>query len=199
MSLRDAMACTPPREKTLFLTQSQLDALGFKSLGKNVRISDKAAIYNCDQITVGDNSRIDDFCVISGRVTIGRNVHIAVFCNIAGGVEGITFEDFAGLAYGCHVFSQSDDYSGRTMTNPTVPAQYKRETMRAVVIGRHSIVGTNSLIFPGVHLGEGTSVGALSMVTHSTEPWGVYFGAPAKRIKERRRDLLALEAAYLAE
>jgi galactoside O-acetyltransferase len=180
-----------------FLTPAQLSDLGFKKLGKNVKISDKAAIYNCDQIEIGDNSRIDDFCVVSGKITIGRNVHIAVFCNLAGGSEGITLEDFSGLAYGCQVFSQSDDYTGRTMTNPTVPAAYKREHKAAIHIGRHCIVGTSALIFPGVKLAEGCSVGAMSMVTKSTQPWGVYAGIPALRVKERKQDLLALEKKYL--
>lgn len=182
-----------------FLNEQQLAQMGFKHLGTNVRISDKASIYNPDQIEIGDHSRIDDFCVISGKVIIGRNVHIAVFCNVAGGEKGVTFEDFSGLAYGCHVFTQSDDYSGRTLTNPTVPGKYKREIKKAIVIGRHSIVGTSSLIFPGVTLAEGTSVGALSMVTKSTEEWSVYFGNPAKRIKARRRDLLELEKEYLSD
>ena len=172
--------------------------MGFKSLGSNVRVSDKAAIYDADQIEIGTNSRIDDFCVISGKVSIGRNVHIAVFCNVAGGEKGITMNDFSGLAYGCHVFTQSDDYSGRTLTNPTVPDRYKEETKRSIVIGKHSIVGTESLICPGVVLGEGTAVGGLSMVTKSTEEWSIYFGSPAKRIKARKRDLLLLEKAYLA-
>jgi galactoside O-acetyltransferase len=59
-------------------------------------------------------------------------------------------------------------------------------------------VGTNSLVFPGVILAEGTSVGAHSMVTKSTEEWSIYFGTPAKRIKARKRELLKLEADYLA-
>lgn len=180
-----------------FLSRDTLEALGLKYLGRDVCISDKAVIYNADQLEIGDHSRIDDFCVVSGKVRIGRNVHIAVFCNVAGGSEGIVFEDFSGLAYGCHVFTQSDDYSGRTLTNPTVPARYKCETKKPIYIGRHSIVGTNSLIFPGVTLAEGTSVGALSMVTKSTQEWSVYFGIPARRIKARRRDLLDLEHQYL--
>lgn len=169
----------------------------FKSLGNNVLISDKASIYNADQIEIGDNSRIDDFCVIAGKVSIGRNVHIAIFCNIAGGSEGVQLDDFAGLAYGCHVFSQSDDYTGRTLTNPTVPTIYKNEIKKAVHIGRHCIVGTNSLIFPGVFLKDGCAVGAMSVVTKSTEEWSVYSGIPAKKIKDRKRDLLVLEQAYL--
>ncbi|MBT4273340.1 MAG: acyltransferase [Verrucomicrobia bacterium] len=182
-----------------FLNEKQLELMGFKYLGNNVRISEKASIYSPEQIEIGDHSRIDDFCVISGKVIIGRNVHIAVFCNVAGGEKGATLEDFSGLAYGCHVFTQSDDYGGRTLTNPTVPDKYKREIKKEIVIGRHSIVGTNSLIFPGVVLAEGTSVGALSMVTKSTEEWSVYLGNPAKRLKARKRDLLKLEKEYLTD
>lgn len=180
-----------------YLKQDELEKMRFKSLGFNVKISDKASIYNADQIEIGDLSRIDDFCVISGKVSIGSNVQMSVFCNVAGGEEGIVFEDFSGLAYGCHVFTQSDDYSGKTLSNPTVPSKYKKEFKKSIIIGRHSLVGTNSLIFPGVKLAEGTSVGAQSMVIKSTEEWSIYIGRPAKRIKERKRDLLKLEKEYL--
>ena len=180
-----------------FLNKKQLESMKFKFLGKNVQISDKASIYNPEQIEIDNQSRIDDFCVISGKVKIGRNVHIAVFCNVAGGEKGIVFEDFSGLAYGCQVFTQSDDYSGRTLTNPTVPDRFKQEIKKSIRIGRHSIVGTNSLVLPGVELGEGTAIGAQSMVTKSTEGWSIYIGSPARRIKARSRDLLNLEADYL--
>ncbi|WP_110400208.1 acyltransferase [Sphaerotilus hippei] len=181
-----------------FLNEQALRGIGFKRLGCNVRISDKASIYDPEKIEIADNVRIDDFCVISGRVNFGRNVHVAVFCNVAGGDVGIIFEDFSGLAYGCQVFTQSDDYTGRSLTNPTVPDKYKIETKKAVVIGRHAIVGTSSIILPGVVLGEGTAVGAMSLVNHSTESWSVYFGCPAKRLKARKRDLLKLEAEYVS-
>ena len=174
-------------------------ALGFNHLGVNVKISDKASIYNPELMNIGDHTRIDDFCVISGKVTLGRNVHVAIFCNIGGGEMGVTLEDFSGLAYGCHVFTQSDDYSGRTLTNPTVPDKYKHETKSPVLIKRHSIVGTSSVILPGVTLGEGTSVGAMSLITKSTEPWSIYFGIPARRLKARKKELLDHEEAYLRE
>lgn len=182
-----------------FIERNILEEMGFRLLGNNVLISDKASIYNHDQIEIGDNVRIDDFCVVSGRVVIGRNVHIAVFCNVAGGEMGVFMEDFSGLAYGCQVFTQSDDYSGRTLTNPTVPDCFKKETKVAVRIGRHCIVGASSIILPGVTLAEGTSVGAMTMVTKNTEAWSIYFGIPAKKIKNRRNDLLALEQQYLSE
>jgi acetyltransferase-like isoleucine patch superfamily enzyme len=181
-----------------YMSEEELAAIGLKSVGVNVRISKLAALNNPESLEIGDNSRIDDFCVISGKVRIGRNVHVAVFCNVAGGVEGVRLDDFSGLAYGCHVFSESDDYSGKTMTNPTVPSVYKKGVRQAVHIGRHVIIGTSSLVFPGVTVAEGCSVGAMSMVTKSTEPWSIYFGCPAKKLKSRSRELLDLEAQYLA-
>ena len=180
-----------------YLSETALQAMGFKSLGRNVKISEKASVYDTDHITIGNNSRIDDFCVLSGKITIGSHVHIAPFCLVAGGTEGIQLLDFAGLAYGVQVFTQSDDYTGRTLTNPTVPDEFKLETKRAVVIGRHVIVGASSLVFPGVILAEGCSVGAMSLVRKSTDPWGVYIGNPAKRMKERKKDLLELEKRLL--
>ena len=170
--------------------------LGFKSLGEDVKISDRASIYNPEQIEIGDYSRIDDFCVISGRVKIGRNVHITPQCVVAGGEPGIFIGDFVALAYNVKVFSQSDDYSGSSMTNSTVPKTFKREIMKSVRVGRHSIIGAGSIILPGVNLGEGTAIGAMSLVRESTEAWAIYAGNPARKIRARKKDLLELEIQY---
>nr|WP_298372999.1 acyltransferase [uncultured Halomonas sp.] len=182
-----------------YLTQQALEALGFKKLGKNVKISDKASIYNHDVIEIGDHSRIDDFCVVSGRVSIGRFCHISTQCLIAGGEPGVFMADFCGLAYGTKVFSQSDDYSGATMVSSLVDKKYKNEFFSRVVLEKHVIVGAGSIIFPGVEVKEGCSIGAMTLVNKSTHPWGIYFGSPARRIKERKRDILTLESQFLKE
>lgn len=180
-----------------YLSEAKLSEMGFASLGKGVKISEKAAIYNADQIELGDFARIDDFSTLSGRVKLGRNVMISALCHIGGGTPGVELEDFSTLAYGVKVMSQSDDYLGETMTNPTIPAAFKNETKARTTVRRHVIIGTNSVVLPGVDLAEGCAVGAMSLVLESTEPWGVYAGIPARRLKDRKRDLLALEAAYL--
>lgn len=180
-----------------YLPDQDLKKMGFKFLGKNVKISEKASIYDCTQIEIGDNSRIDDFCVISGKIKIGKHVHLTPMCLVAGGEPGIVIDDFVALAYGVKVFTQSDDYSGKTMTNSTVPKRYKNETKIRVAINKHSIVGAGSIIMPGVILAEGSSIGAMSLVTKDTEPWSIYIGTPAKKIKDRSKDLLHLEAELL--
>lgn len=175
----------------------ELDSLGLKKVGKNVLISKKASLYGIENIEIDDNSKIDDFVIISGNVKIGKNVHIASSCRVAGGSSGIVFEDFSGLAYGVQVFTQTDDYSGKAMTNPTVPKEFKNVFEKSILIGKHVIVGTLSVIMPGVQLQEGTAIGAMSLVRKSTKPWSVYLGNPAKRIKSRSKDLLELEKKYL--
>ncbi len=182
-----------------YLDRDQLAQMGFKRLGRNVKISDRAVFYDADRIEMGDDSRVDDFCVISGRVVMGRNVHLAVFVNIAGGSEGVFIDDFAGISYGCHVFSQADDFSGAYLTGPTLPLKYRKETKLRVHVGRHCIIGAGALILPGVDLGEGTSIGAGSLVRESTPAWSICVGSPARKIKDRSRDMLRLEAQFLAQ
>jgi acetyltransferase-like isoleucine patch superfamily enzyme len=182
-----------------YYTQKKLEKLGFKFLGKNVKVSDKASIYNFDKISIDDNSRIDDFCIVSGKIKIGRNVHITPMCLVAGGEKGIIFEDFTTIAYGAQVFTQSDDYSGKTMVNSTIPKKYKNEYKKKVILKKYSIVGAGSIIMPGVILKRGTSIGAKSLVLRSTEAWSIYVGNPAIKLKDRKKDLLKLKKQYLKD
>jgi len=180
-----------------YYSKKELKCMNFKYLGTNVKISTKASIYDCEKFEIGNNSRIDDFCVISGKIKIGNNVHITAFCLMAGGEKGIIIEDFTTVAYRVNIFTQSDDYTGKSMTNSTIPTKYKQEYKKKIVIKKHSIIGAGSTILPGVTLKEGTSIGAMSLVLKDTKPWGIYVGIPVKRIKNKKRDLLKLEKEYL--
>lgn len=183
-----------------YLNEEQLLSIGFNRVGKNVKISDMARFYNPGKISIGDNVRIDDFCIVSGNVSLGNNIHLAVYSYITGCDAGVVMEDFSGLAYGVKVFTDSDDYSGRSLTNPTIPDKYKpKKISKPIIIERHVIVGANSIIFPGVTLKIGTAVGAMTMITKTTEEWSIYSGIPARKIRNRKKDLLNLEEDYLNE
>lgn len=182
-----------------YYSTEELEQIGFKSIGKNVKVSTKASIYNHDQIEIGDNSRIDDFCVISGKIKIGDFVHITPMCLLAGGENGLYIADFCTFAYGVKIFTQSDDYSGKTMVNSNIPKKYKNEFKSVVTINRQTIVGAGSIIMPGVTLAEGTSIGAMSLILNSTEAWSIYAGSPAKKLKPRSRDVLILEKQFLED
>lgn len=183
-----------------FLTDQQLAAMGFAELGINVLISDKASIYGAGRIQIGNNVRIDDFCVLSAGksgIEIGSYIHIAVYSSLIGAGK-ITLSDFVNISSKVAIYSSNDDYSGEYMTNPMVPAEYTNVTHADVTLGKHVIIGSGSVILPGVTLYEGAAVGSLSMITKDCEAFSVYIGAPAKKIKKRKQDLLALEAALLS-
>lgn len=180
-----------------FLSREELLECGFNFVGQNVMISRKASIYGANNISIGNNVRIDDFCILSGKMTIKNNIHIAAYSALYGSDVGIIVESFANISSRVCIYSISDDYSGNSMTNPTIPDKYKKLDKAAVRIGAHVIIGTGSTILPGVNLSDGTAVGAMSLIKKSTEPWKVYAGVPARIITDRSKKLLELEREYL--
>lgn len=175
--------------KTSFYSPAELAGLGFNSVGVDVRISRHAQFYAPERMDIGDHVRIDDFCILSGRVKIGRYVHISAYVGLYG-AAGITIGDFATISGRTLVYSVSDDYSGKTMTNPMVPEDCRSVHEAPVEIRAHAIIGAGSVVLPGVTIDEGAAVGAMSLVKSNLEDWSIYSGVPARRMRERRRDLL---------
>ena len=108
-------------------------------------------------------------------------------------------EDFSGLSSRVSVYAISDDYSGESLTNPMIPTEYKNLNIGKVVLRKHVIVGSDSIILPGVEIKEGTAVGALSLVTKSLDEWSIYVGIPAKKINNRSKKILDLEKEFLKD
>jgi acetyltransferase-like isoleucine patch superfamily enzyme len=183
-------------------TDDELRALGIRSLGKGVRVSTDAKLYRPELISIGDFSRIDDGSMLTpgpdGSITLGRNVYIGPCCIIES-PEDATFGDFSTLAARVTIYGATDNYLGDYLTNPTVPADRRGLTTSPVKVGRHAIIGTHSVVLPGAHIGEGAAVGAMTLVNRSLEAFGVYVGTPARRIRDRSRRVLDLEASMYAD
>lgn len=179
-----------------YYSEKELISAGFKSLGKNIAIAKNCTIIGKENISIGNNVRIDGYCTIVASETdcikIGSYVHIGGYCFLSAS-DGIVMEDFSGLSQGVRIYNKTDDYSGHHLTNPTVPKEYTKPTQGEVRLEKHVIIGSNSVVLPNITIGEGSSVGALSLVTKDLDSWGVYFGAPVKKIKNRSKDLLQLE------
>ena len=180
-----------------FYTVEELEQIGFGKIGTNVLISRKVSIYGAEKIVIGDNVRIDDFCILSGKITIGNFVHVAAYSALFGGSEGIELKDFSGLSSRCVIYASSDDYSGNSLTNPMIPDKYTNVINQKVVLEKHVIVGTGSSIMPGVVIGEGSAIGSMSLVNKSVQPWGIYIGIPCKKVKNRSKDLLYMEKEFI--
>lgn len=151
-------------------------------------ISPKASIYG--DVFVDESSRVDDFAILSGKITIGKNVHISCHASIIGDV---IIEDFCALSGGARIYAKSDDYSGEWMTNPTVPTEFTNVDECPVTVSKHSIIGANSVILPGVTIGEGAAIGAGSVISKDVEPWTIVV-SHNRVIGKRKKTLLNLEA-----
>ncbi len=180
-----------------FYSFDELKKLGLASFGNNVLISRKTSIYRASNINIGNNVRIDDFCILSGKIDIGNYIHIAAYTALYGGDKGIIVKDYAGISSKVMVYSMSDDYSGETMTNPMISDKYKNVQSERVVIERHVIIGSGCVVLPGVVLKEGSSFGAMSLINRSSEPWSINAGIPFKKIKNRSKKLLELEKEFI--
>lgn len=182
-----------------FYTESELAGIGFRSFGKNVLLSRKTSIYGAENIEIGDNVRIDDFVLISGSIRIGNWVHIAAFSALYAGKFSIILNDFVTISSRNVIYAESDDYSGASLTNPLISGEFRKTYGGNVIFGKHTLLGTGCVVLPGVKLGEGASVGAMSLVNHNLEEWNVYAGIPAKRLKDRDRNILELEGSFRYE
>ena len=71
--------------------------------------------------------RIDGYSTIiasgSGKLVIGNNVHIGGYSLLSCG-EDTVMSDFSGLSQDVRIYKRTDDYSGKTLTNPTIPERY---------------------------------------------------------------------------
>jgi len=183
-----------------YLDSKQITDVGFKSVGRNVLISNKASFYGADKISIGDNVRIDDFCIFSatnGLFNIGNYIHIAAYTSIIG-AGSVDLLDFCNISSRVSIYSSSDDYSGISMTNPMVPAIYKNVHSASVLIGKHVIIGCGSVILPGVQIDAGSAIGALSLVNKNCDASKIYAGVPIRCIGQRNSELLHLEKKFLS-
>lgn len=126
--------------------------------GKNVNI-ERGAQFASD-LRIGNNSGIGVNALISTCVTIGNDVM---------------------MGPDCMFFT-----SNHGMERLDVPMwQQKSSTPRPIVIGDDVWIGARVIVLGGVHIGNGSVIGAGSVVTKDVEPYSIVAGNPAKLIRKR--------------
>lgn len=184
-----------------YLSRESLERLGFAALGDDVLIHPSCVLVGCERMRIGSHVRIDPFCVVtmSGDLVIGDRVHVSAQASLLGG-GGIVIGDFACVSHGTRVLSSSGDFSTGRINGPMVPPPHRHVVTARIEIGRHAVLGANSVILPGGGLGEGATVGALSLVKTVLEPWTVNAGVPTRVVGRRDREgVLAQERALASE
>jgi len=178
-----------------------VDRCAFKEIGENVTIYDPVTLIKPEKMVLRNNIIISEYAYIASGLGlhIGNFIHIATHSSISGGGVCI-LEDFVGICAGVRLITGSEDIMGKGIAVPTVSDDCRSYFRSYIYCKRHSFISTNAVVHPGVTIGEGTVVGSGSIVTKDLEPWGVYIGSPAKRVKDRPREkILELEKAAYRE
>jgi acetyltransferase-like isoleucine patch superfamily enzyme len=160
----------------------------FKFIGENVKIFEPVAIMRPENISIFNHVILSEFAYINGGLGlyVGNHVHIATHTSISGGGYCV-MEDFTGISAGVRLVTGSALFNGEGLTSPTLPEKFQAVKRAYVIIKKHATLATNVIVHPGVTIGEGTIVGSGSIVTKDTEPWSIYMGTPARKVKDRER------------
>jgi galactoside O-acetyltransferase len=157
----------------------------FKKEGIDLFIAEMIMIKYPGNIELGNHVALDNFISFSASAKIGDYVHIAPSVSIIGGIDSeLIMGNFSGISANSTIICGSDDFT-KGMLNPQVPIEYRQPKIGKIIIKDFACVGVGGIVFPGVTLGEGSVIGAGSVVTKDTEPWGIYLGSPAKLIGQR--------------
>jgi acetyltransferase-like isoleucine patch superfamily enzyme len=163
------------------------DRKDLKYCGENVIIGKTVRIRKPQEVSIGDNTIIDDFCYISCGITIGKNCHIASNVTISGGKGHFYMGDYSTISNHCSLHCASSDYGEMSLDLPSVPEniQYGGE-VGDIKIGNFVTIGAHSCLLPKTEIPDGVSCGAYSLLKSiEYSPYSLYAGIPAKFIKNR--------------
>jgi len=184
--------------KTSFYTREELKEIGFAAVGRNVLISRKCSIYAAEKMTLGDNIRIDDFCILSGKIEMANYIHVSAYAALYGGA-GIKVSNFCNISARVTLWSTSDSFSGEHLVSPLVPPELTNVIRKPIILHDFVTLGSGVTVLPGVVFAEGTAVGACTLVTKSTKQWSIYTGTPARFFKKRSESMKSLSEKFLSK
>jgi dTDP-4-amino-4,6-dideoxy-D-glucose acyltransferase len=171
------------------------------SIGVGSSVHRTVEVFGGEYVRVGTNVRIDCFSVITagpGVVEVGDWAHLSAGSMIFG-TAGVSVAAGAALSSRVAVYSTTDDFYGGHFSNPQFPDHLRSVQAAPVVIERHALVGAGAVVLPGVRLGYGCAVGALSLVKEDVPAHAVVAGTPARLIGRRDADQLTrCEAEFAA-
>lgn len=177
------------KQMTSFLSQEEIAEIGFKSVGQDCLISRNARFYSPQNMTIGDNVRIDDFCILSGNITLGSHIHISAYVALYGAM-GIVIGDYSGVSPKSVIYSAMDDFSGEYLIGPIHPEGTTNVIGGIVIIENYCQIGSNTVVFPNLTIKEGSVIGACSLVSKSQPAWSICYGVPAVKHGARSKKLL---------
>lgn len=155
--------------------------------GKESRVYPLAKIINPEYIFLDDYSIISDYCFIyAGKyIRIGKYSNLSPYSLITGGGE-VYIGNFVEISFSVKIISGTDDIFGKSLFTPSVPANFRNIKRLNVEIGDYVFIGANSIVYPGVKIGEGVIINPGTIVKNNLRSWNIYEGPECKLIGKRK-------------
>ena len=157
--------------------------------GENVFIGQNVIFTNPKNVILHDNVRIDPFSLITTSLEVGNYVQICSHTVLGGGKDHkITLGDWTFIGYGSKLFCASEDYSGES--GPVNEFWGNNKIYRGdIILKNYSGIASDVMIFPGVTIPEGCTIGAKSFVytKNNLSKWNIFLGSPLKLHKSRNK------------
>lgn len=150
-------------------------------LGKNVQIYGLVNLYGC---TIGNETRIGTFVEIQRGAKIGSLCKISSHSFIC---EGVSIGN--GVFIGHSVIFTNDLFP--RAINPTGQLKGSEDwELVETIVEDYVSIGSGSVILPGITIGRASVIGAGSVLTKSVPPNQLWFGNPARFVRNLRDDEL---------
>jgi len=149
-------------------TRSKLCKHKFKFFGQGAEIRPYAFISGCSNVIIG------------ARTVIRPNCFLYANSYLSDSIGGIIIEEDVLIGNGVHIYSSNHIFSN--LRKPINSQGHKNYP--SVKIEKGSWIGSNSVILPGIQIGQNSVIGAGSIVTKNVEPFTVVAGNPARVIRK---------------
>lgn len=141
-------------------------------------------LADVQSVNIGRGTQIWQFVVVLKEAVIGKNCNINCNVFIENDVSvgnNVTVKSGVQLWDGVSIEDNCFIGPNVTFTNDLVPrSKVYPERFVRTVLRKGCSIGANSTLIGGIEIGEGALIGAGSVVTKDVEPFGVYYGNPAK-------------------
>jgi len=170
-----------------------MEMMGESLKGKLKYCGEGVYIYPLCKMIHPEHAELDDHCRLFDNVfidagaslKIGKYSIITWHSLIEGGAK-VEIGDRVFVGPGAKILSSTYEINCYYAIE-FIPDECRETIYGDVIINNDAYIGANSVIMPGVTIGEGAVVGANSLVNHNLKPWGIYFGNPVKLIGMREQ------------
>lgn len=165
--------------------------------GRHVVVYPLAKIISAENLFLDDYSIISDYCFIlaSAYIKIGKYSRMAPYSMITGG-GSVNVGDFVDISYGVKIISGSDDIFGESLFTPNVPPVLRKVKRMPISIGDYTFIGANSIIYPGVTIGEGVTINPGTIVKKDLQAWSIFNGVDCRYVCKRENKEKIISKAH---